>query len=241
VVSVSGVSKFHPLAERYPIMRKWSKAFKALVKDVQAHGLHQAIVLFEGKILDGRNRFLACQTGGVEPRYRQFDPATEGDPMAFVESANQHRRHLTSGQRVRLASQEATGARGGDRQTMNAEFAALTVEEAAAKRGVGAASVYSYRAACKTARPEVDKALEEGRISVRRMGQIAKLPEDKQLEAVKDWEKLRDEHPEAFGRKRGAKSDFAKTMRMIEALSDEDKEKVGFWIDCWRRERKGAA
>jgi hypothetical protein len=255
VVSVSRVFTFHPLAERYPIMRKWSKAFKALVKDVQAHGLRQAIVLFEGKILDGRNRALACQAAGIEPHYRQFDPAREGDPMAFVDSANSQRRHLTSGQRVRLASEMATGTRGGDHRTaraqfvssvrggdhrtVNAQFVSLTVEEAAAKHAVSPRSVYDYRKALKTACVQVDQALEEGRISVRRMGQIAKLSEDKQLEAVKDWEKLRDEHPEAFKRERGLASDAAKIARVFDAALDGDKAQFlrGSGLPWWRDHR----
>jgi hypothetical protein len=241
---VSALYRFYPLADAFPPMRKWSKGYKALVKDIRAHGLREAIVLYQGMVLDGRNRYRACLETGVEPRFRQFDPVTEGDPELFVRSDNLHRRHLTSGQRAVLADRRAAGLRGGDRrsdQSPRVDFdRPPTVEQAAAEFGTSKSNVLALRAARAKVRPQVFQAVDDGRISVGRMGHIAKLTEDEQLEAVKDWEKIRDEHPELFeGKgKRSPKTDFAKTMRMIEALSDEDKERVGVWADLWRDERR---
>jgi hypothetical protein len=223
-------------------MRKHSEAFKALVKDIQANGLREPGVLFENKILDGRNRDLACQGTTVEMRWRQFNPEAEGDPAAFVESANQHRRHLTSGQRARLASWAATGSHGGDRKSdrnTNLGLAPLTIEEAAKRFGVSKTSVDDYRAALSKVCSEVDKALEEGRISVHQMREIAKLPEDKQRRAVKDWKKVREEHPELFGRKGRLRSRLANTTtadfaQWFEDLSDEEKERIALIVEAWR-------
>jgi hypothetical protein len=247
VVSMSKVYPFHPLASRYPVMRKWSKVFKALVKDIGRHGLHEAIVLYEDKVLDGRNRMLACQVAGVEPHYRQFDPATEGDPAAFVESANSHRRHLSPIQRAQLADKDATGTSGGDRRSEDFKTANLqlrtapTVEEAAATHGVSPRSVYSFREACKTARAEVVQAVFEGRVgSIRRLTKIAKLSEDEQIEAVKDWEKIRDEHPGAFEHKRGSKTKISDFARWFDDQSDEEKERVWRIVDLWWRAHRGA-
>jgi hypothetical protein len=74
--------------------------FGELVGDIRAHGLVQPIVRFEGKILDGRNRYRACQHVGVEPRYVEWDGES---PTAYVLSLNLHRRHLTDGQRAMIA------------------------------------------------------------------------------------------------------------------------------------------
>jgi hypothetical protein len=233
VASVSRVYKAHPLAERFPALRKWSAAYKALREDIGKHGLREEIVLYQEMILDGRTRAFACQPqeADVEPRYRQFDPATEGDPEVFVESINLHRRHLTSGQRVRIAHKLANGTWGGARQGPNLHLAPLTVEAAVARCGVSKSNLEKYREVLLKARPEVDQALDEGRISVHRMTEIAKLPENKQLEAVKDWKKIRDEHPETFELKRGAKTKLARLAQLFdEVSSDEKRQHAKMWF-----------
>jgi ParB/Sulfiredoxin domain len=65
-----------------------------LTDDIRAHGLIDPIVLFEGMILDGRNRATACERAGVAPRYAQFRGGRE-DALILVISHNLKRRHLT--------------------------------------------------------------------------------------------------------------------------------------------------
>ena len=65
-----------------------------LTNDIRAHGLIAPIVLFEGMILDGRNRAAACGRAGVAPRYVQFEGGRE-DALILVVSHNLKRRHLT--------------------------------------------------------------------------------------------------------------------------------------------------
>jgi ParB-like chromosome segregation protein Spo0J len=84
----------HPLASAFPLMR--GAEFDELVADVRANGLIEPIVIYEGQVLDGRNRLRACQAAGIEPR---FEPFVGDDPAAFVISANVHRRHLTGEQK----------------------------------------------------------------------------------------------------------------------------------------------
>jgi len=50
----------------------------------------------DGLILDGRNRYAACQRVGVEPRF----VVTDDDPGTVVRSRNGTRRHMTTGQLV---------------------------------------------------------------------------------------------------------------------------------------------
>jgi N6-adenosine-specific RNA methylase IME4 len=72
-------------------------ALAELAADIKANGLCDAITVFEGQVLDGRNRLAACHLAGVEPRFQELEA---GDPAAFVISKNVRRRDLTPGQRV---------------------------------------------------------------------------------------------------------------------------------------------
>jgi ParB-like chromosome segregation protein Spo0J len=65
-----------------------------LTDDIRAHGLIDPIVLFEGMILDGRNRAAACERAGVVPHYVHFGGGRE-DALILVISHNLKRRHLT--------------------------------------------------------------------------------------------------------------------------------------------------
>jgi hypothetical protein len=87
---------FHPLAEMFPLLE--GAEFEKFVGDIQRRGLHFPITIYDGKIIDGRNRARACQKAGVEPRYVQFEGNAEDIPR-FILSANIHRRHLTPEQR----------------------------------------------------------------------------------------------------------------------------------------------
>jgi DNA-binding Lrp family transcriptional regulator len=89
---------FHPIANIFPLME--GGEFAALVDDVRVYGLIEPITLYEGMILDGRNRHRACQEAGVEPRFREARGlGSHAEAVAFVISANVHRRHLTVEQR----------------------------------------------------------------------------------------------------------------------------------------------
>jgi ParB-like chromosome segregation protein Spo0J len=57
--------EFHPLANIFPLME--GDAFEELVEDIRRHGLRDPIVLFQGQILDGRNRYGACLEADVAP------------------------------------------------------------------------------------------------------------------------------------------------------------------------------
>ena len=94
--------KFHKIADLFPLIEKGE--FKLLCEDIKQQGLNHSVILLDGKILDGRNRYRACIEVGIEPRYEKFKGS---DPLAFVLSENLHRRHLTISQRTALAAEVA--------------------------------------------------------------------------------------------------------------------------------------
>lgn len=89
----------HRFADIFPMIEDGE--LEGLKKDIQEHGQLQPIVLYEGKILDGRNRYKAVMQLGLKPITSQY----EGDkPLEYVISLNLMRRHLTSTQRACAAT-----------------------------------------------------------------------------------------------------------------------------------------
>ena len=89
----AAIMAFHPAADAFPMLDKGRYA--QLRDDIRAHGQRVSIVVCEGRILDGRNRYKACRELGIEPRIEAYD----GEPWAFVWSLNGTRRDLVDEQR----------------------------------------------------------------------------------------------------------------------------------------------
>src|SRR6516164_3396880 len=92
----------HPFAGITPLLE--GEPFDELVADIRANGLIEPITVYEGMILDGRNRYSACEAAGVEPHFLEYDG---DDPLAFVLSMNVQRRHLDESQRAMIAARLA--------------------------------------------------------------------------------------------------------------------------------------
>jgi ParB-like chromosome segregation protein Spo0J len=111
---------------RRPVPVDGGEEFDALVADIKANGLCEPIVLYEDKILDGRNRYRACLAAKVEPHFmhplvrpknKNKELAIIDDPVAYVISKNIHRRHLTAKERrVLIAKLIAAQPEKSDRQ-----------------------------------------------------------------------------------------------------------------------------
>jgi len=86
----------HEFSKLFPPITE--EDFVKLVADIKANGLHQHIVRYQGKILDGNNRYRACSIAGREPTFADFT-GIDADAKAYVISANIHRRHLSPEQR----------------------------------------------------------------------------------------------------------------------------------------------
>ncbi len=90
------VLEFHELANCWPLASK--AEHDELVKGIKEHGQKDKITLFEGKILDGRNRYNACKEAGIKPLTEKLKDGE--DPTAFVIAKNSHRRNLSAAQKA---------------------------------------------------------------------------------------------------------------------------------------------
>jgi hypothetical protein len=102
--------EFHPLADFFPLLE--DAELDTLAEDIRDHGQREPIIIYEDKIIDGRNRYRACLKAGVVPEYCDFDPKKDGDPFTFVISPNLHRRHLNESQRAMIAAKLAKMTKG---------------------------------------------------------------------------------------------------------------------------------
>jgi hypothetical protein len=60
-----------------------------LAADIKANGLREPVGLWDGAIIDGRNRYKACKIAGVEPVFKGLDfPGGEAGALAYVVSRN---------------------------------------------------------------------------------------------------------------------------------------------------------
>jgi hypothetical protein len=108
--------KVHPAADVFPMMS--DAELDELAKDIKAKGLKVPTAFRfddngEPELLDGRNRLEAIDRAGIvlevdrfgiPTRYRNTKVAktVKGDPVAYILSANIHRRHLTKQERADL-------------------------------------------------------------------------------------------------------------------------------------------
>lgn len=166
----------HPLCTLFPRMS--DAEFDALKADIRANGLNEAIVVHNGLILDGGNRYRACVETGVEPVLRDF---AGKNPASYVLSANLHRRHLSPGQQAAIVSSaqdwsRAQGA-GGDRKS--AQAATLPLDTVARRAAESGASPRTQRMADSVARqsPDLARQVAHGEISLpKALEQLAPKP-----------------------------------------------------------------
>lgn len=93
--------EIHEYAKIFPTME--AGAFQSLVVDICENGQKDPILLFEGKVLDGRHRYQACMTNGIQPLIAEFE-GDQSEAVSLVMSRNMHRRHLSTSQRALIAA-----------------------------------------------------------------------------------------------------------------------------------------
>ena len=164
--------EFHPLCILFPVMR--DELLTELAEDIKREGLRQPILLLDGKIIDGRNRYLACQRAEVPARFKAFT----GDAKALVRSLNLNRRHLTDQQRAVLAAEFVA-------KKSNGPIGPFSARKAAKVFHVKKNSVNRALKVKEKGSTALRKKVADGSVSLSRAAKIASLPKPNQSAAMR--------------------------------------------------------
>lgn len=166
---------YHPLANLFPLLQ--GRDYESLCANIAANGQLHPIVLCDGKILDGRNRYRACIDLKIEP---WLDGDAPVDPLGYVLASNLHRRHLNESQRAMVAARLATMPVGRPDNSANLR---TTQAEAAALLNVSPRSVTAAERVQAHAATAIVARVDAGEIAVSVAANVAKLslPEQTRL------------------------------------------------------------
>lgn len=191
--------EYHEAANLFPLDES---TIGELAEDIQKNTQREPIALIEEggekKILDGRRRYLACQSKGISPMMTTVET---DDPIAYVLSLNLHRRHLTETQRAYIGTQAVDlYTKAAKERQKRGQFGVKdqvkpvaahvqqpkgrAVEKAAEQVGVSARSIYHMKNVVEKGSPELLEAVGKGQVSIRKAVKIANLPLDEQAAAI---------------------------------------------------------
>ncbi|MEI7957270.1 MAG: MT-A70 family methyltransferase [Verrucomicrobiota bacterium] len=141
--------------------------FKDLKRDIQTHGQREPIIVFQGKIVDGRERYRACQELNIVPKVKVVKKL-EGSVEETVISLNFHRRHLTLSQRAMIAARLTTTKVGANQSSTG-----VTQGKAAKLCGISPDSLQFAKKVLDSGSESLEKAVSDGRLDVKNAAKIA--------------------------------------------------------------------
>lgn len=251
--------KAHPIADVFPQMPE--REFQELKADIQANGLHDPIIIYEGMILDGRHRYRACVELGLTLKTQDY---TGSDPVGFVRSHNLHRRHLDASQRSMCAARlldyykEEAKARQGTRADLVEKLPQSNQgkarDQAGKDFGVSGKSVDAAKKVIDHGTPDLQAAVDNREISVNKAKDIAALPPDDQPKAIESAKKKPRKKPKPKPQENSAStllgvlygieraqdaigrlglSDADLIHKFVSELKDADEFNKQRWCDCY--------
>jgi ParB-like chromosome segregation protein Spo0J len=183
--------KFHPASELFPLLE--GEEFEKFKMDIQKNGCLEPIIILDGQILDGRNRWRACQDLGIKPNIKEWNSDT--NPIEFVLSMNLHRRHLTPSQRADIAAKALPAFRqemkkrqseGGKLRAKMPQVETTRAREKVAEF-VGVSPRYVQDAKkIQKKRPDLSREIMAGRMTI---PEAKREMEKTEVEKVEKWEK----------------------------------------------------
>jgi N6-adenosine-specific RNA methylase IME4 len=169
----------HAVADVFPMLPE--AELKRLAANIKENKQHEPIVMYENKILDGRNRYRACLLAGVTPLFENY---AGDDPVGYVISRNLMRRHMDVRERAVAAAKLATVTDGGDRRSDQDAILHLDRSQWAERFGISERSIASAAKALADGHPDLFRALDQGKISLSTAEKATTLAPDEQREVA---------------------------------------------------------
>ena len=160
--------------------------FESLKANILKNGQHESIKLLNGIIIDGRNRFLACQQLGIQPKFETWTGDT--DSLDYVISINQERRNLNESQLALAAAEYATLPKGANQHTA----AAACSQKLLAKRyGISTDSIQRAKKVLTCGDQAIIDLVKRGELAVSMAAELCASgsSKKKQLPALKKKER----------------------------------------------------
>lgn len=210
--------KFHPVSQFGPEMT--SERFAGLVDSIKNDGLSVPITLFEGQIADGRHRYRACRTAGVEPKFEEWT-GTLDDLKKELIKRHVHTRDWTPEQKVAFLLDLDDFGRGGDRKSAefkeNIKVQNCTLTEIAEQSGKHVNTVKQIKKVRDHGVPELYEKVKSKEVPASTAAVIATEPEEVQHAALND--------------ERGAKVGVREEAKRIKGGRPPKDEEQGAMID----------
>ena len=145
----------------------------SLKEDLSRNGIQMPIVIYDGKILDGRHRYEAALSLGLaEEDIPIRHLGKNEDPLTCVISSNFNRRHLNTSQRALIAA------------GLSQEDENISINERARTLNISIPMVYQASKILENGSSEIIKSIETGEITVSDANKVIGISLEKQNEAL---------------------------------------------------------
>jgi hypothetical protein len=167
---------------------EYNKLSASIVKD----GCRDAVLTWQGLIIDGMNRAEICWAESVPFETKEATFETREDVMRWMLDNQNGRRNLSASQRAMLAARRANlvvGKPAGTKQIPTVNRTILSspspsIENSAKKQAVSATSVKTAKRVIADGVPSLSKAVTDGKVSVSAAASVATLPAKEQTAVV---------------------------------------------------------
>lgn len=233
--------EFHDAAGIFPLDEEH---IGELAEDIGKQGLLCPIDTLDGKIIDGRRRFLACKQAKVEPQFANVTELAKKDPAAYAWSMNGPRRHLTPSQKsmagarmrkyyddkakTRQKESKGRGVKKGPANLPDLKSGDAR-DKAGEAVGVGGRSIDYATKVLDKGEPELVAAVDEGRMAVSTAAILASEPPDVQKQEAKHPKRNRKYYPVPDGgRKKRKSKDSRDALTVAESILSDLEKLIGY-------------